>query len=168
MIYAPQTEPSAPQASVSLSFVGLHEETEALLDALYETKIPAGFFLTAADVLSYPDLVRRLHGEGHAVGIFLGPDAKADYADASRALFDAARLRTVLVTAEAEYTLRAAEDLGLIVHEAPIHRAFAPSGGLGGDLLVHSDSTEGAALLTLPDLIRSGAYRVVRFVHVIF
>jgi len=167
---APEAEPDASQDPVSLGFVGLREETEELLDALHASQIPAGFFLTAEDVLTHPDLVRRLHGEGHMVGIFLGADAKADYAAASRALFDAARLRTVLVTSEEEESLRVAKDLGLIVHEAPIRRELSPNGatGFAGHLLVHSDSTDGSPLLTLPDLIRSGAYRVVRFVHVIF
>jgi len=163
-------EPQAPQAPVSLSFVGLWEEADYLLDELYEAQIPAGFFLTAEDVLTHPDLVRRLHGEGHMVGIFLDEDAKSDYAEASRALFDAARLRTVLVTAEEEETRRAAEELGLIVHETPIRRTFSPGGatGLAGDLLLHSDSAEIPSLQTLPRLIRAGTYRVVRFMHVIF
>jgi len=170
----PQTDsaaaPEAPPAPVSLSFIGLGEETAELLDELYTSDIPAGFFLTAEDVLAHPDLVRRLHGEGHTVGIFLGEDAKVDYAEASRALFDAARLRTVLVTAEDEETLRDAEGLGLIVHETPIRRQLSPSGtnGLAGDLLLPSDNAEGPALPTLPGLIRSGAYQVVRFIHVIF
>lgn len=171
MIYqATEAEPDTSQIPVSLSFVGLREETEELLDALYATQIPAGFFLTAEDVLTHPDLVRRLHGEGHMVGVFLGEDAKTSYAETSRALFDAARLRTVLVTAEEEETLREAEDLGLIVHKTPIRREISPNGttGLAGDLLVHSDSSESTPLETLPSLIRSGTYRVVRFVHVIF
>ena len=167
-------EPAAatppPAVPVSLSFVGLSEETGALLDALYAEQIPAGFFLTAEDALTHPDLVRRLHGEGHQVGIFLGEDAKTDYAEASAALFDAARLRTVLVAAEDAETQQEAEALGLIVYETPLRREISTSGANvpGGNLLLDSESVGMETLRNLPGVIRGGAFRVVRFVHAIF
>jgi len=159
-----------PEVPVSLSFVGLSEETGELLDALYTARIPAGFFLTAEDALTHPDLVRRIHGEGHQVGIFLGEDAKTDYAEATVALFDAARLRTVLVTAEDEETQQEAEALGLIVYETPLRREISTNGANipGGNLLLDSYSVGIGTLQILPGLIRSGAFRVVHFVHAIF
>jgi len=164
-----ETAPPPPAVPVSLSFVGLSEETEGLLDALYTAQIPAGFFLTAEDALTHPDLVRRLHGEGHQVGIFLGEDAKTDYAEASAALFDAARLRTVLVAAEDAETQQDAEALGLIVHETPLRRQISTGvGAFGGDLLLDSYSVGMETLQTLPAMIRNGAFLVVRFMHAIF
>ena len=165
----PPAEEEAPQQPVSLSFTGLTEETAGLLDALSTAGIPAGFFVTAEDVLTHPDLVRRLHGEGHQVGIFLGEDPEADYAAASAALFEAARLRTVVVTAEWEETRREAAELGLIVHETPVRHWIPTYGGsLAGDLLLHGGSVPSQTLQLLPGLVRGGAYRVVRFAHVIF
>jgi len=161
---------AVPQVPVSLSFTGLTEETAGLLDALSTAGIPAGFFVTAEDVLAHPDLVRRLHGEGHQVGIFLGEDPAAEYTAATAALFDAARLRTVLVAAETEETRREAEELGLIVHEPSVRRQISANGGdsFAGNLLLDSESVPSQTLQALPGLIRGGAYRVVRFVHVIF
>jgi len=160
--------PEVPTGPVALSFVGLTEETPALLGALRSTQISAGFFLTAEDVQAHPDLVRRLHGEGHRVGIFLTEDAEAEFIDASEALFEAARLRTVLVTAETAAVADEAEALGLVVYRAPILRRFFPAEGLGnlpGNLLLDSESVADHVLISLPGAMRSYALRVVSFVQ---
>jgi len=171
-----QTTPSVPdtpdpeQANtpISFSFVGLTEDSDALLDALYSARISAGFFLTAEDARTHPDLVRRLHGEGHQVGIYLAEEADQEYAEASAALFDAARLRTVIVTAESEDVTQAAEDLGLIIHAAPIHRQFTTAEGLTGNLLFDSSGTAAQLLSALPNLLRGNSHRVLRFTSAVF
>jgi len=162
--------PTAPPVPVSLSFVGLTSASDSLLDALYMTQISAGFFLTAEDALTHPDLIRRLHGEGHQVGIFLEQDADREYAEASAALFDAARLRTVLVAAQTEEAAAGAADLGLIVYDAQVRHQFSVSEteGIAGNLLLDSNSAAAYALSALPAFIRGGAHRVVRFINAIF
>jgi peptidoglycan/xylan/chitin deacetylase (PgdA/CDA1 family) len=42
--------------------------TDRLLDALGELGVPAAFFVVGANVRRWPDLVRRMHEEGHLVG----------------------------------------------------------------------------------------------------
>ena len=162
---------SALPANVSLSFVGITDETEALLDTLNRAGIPAGFFVTAEHISDRPDLIRRLHGEGHQLGIYLIEDAEAEYIAASEALFNAARLRTLLVVAENEAGARQAEALGLIVYEADIVRQFTSPGeleSLPGDLLLYSGTTNSYALAALTALLRSGAYQAIRMIHSIF
>ena len=163
-------EPNNPAAApVSLSFVGLTAETDALLDALRRTGIPAGFFVTAADALAYPDLVRRLHGEGHYLGIYLIEYAEAEYAAASQALFEAARLRTVLVAASARDVAREADDLGLVVFDSPVRPIpnRDASAQLTGNLLLENNGNT-QAISALPGIIRSNALRVVSFVSSLF
>lgn len=41
--------------------------TDCLLDVLGELGVPAAFFVVGANVRRWPDLVRRMHGEGHVV-----------------------------------------------------------------------------------------------------
>jgi len=162
---------SLPVHQVYLSFVGLTEETASLLDQLARARIPAGFFVTAADVEAFPDLVRRIHGEGHQLGIYLVADAAGEFTAASRALFDSARLRTVLVAAQTDAVAQSADTLGLIVYETPVLREFDGTNGatrLSGDLLVYSGDVSAYALAALTDLLRSNAYRAVRIVDSIF
>lgn len=56
--------------SVCLTFDdGPHpEHTPRLLDALKEHRVKATFFVIGQQMERYPDLVRRMSGEGHAVG----------------------------------------------------------------------------------------------------
>jgi len=162
---------SLPVHQVYLSFIGLTDETEALLDRLSRARIPAGFFVTAEDVEAFPDLVRRIHGEGHQLGIYLTGDVEREFTAASRSLFDAARLRTVLVIAQTEDAALRADALGLIVYEAPVPHEFDNAervGRLSGDLLVDSSSATAYALTALTDLLRSNAYRALRIVDSIF
>lgn len=43
--------------------------TAATLDALAAAGVPATFFVLAGNAERYPDLVRRAHAEGHAIGL---------------------------------------------------------------------------------------------------
>ncbi len=102
-------------AKVYLHFAGL--PTAGMLDALKSYETPAGFFLTAEEILSAPDTVRRILGEGHSVGILLTEaDPASEYAEGSRLLFETTRTRTLLVSA--------AESEDMLV------RAYAAENGL--------------------------------------
>jgi|GEM_PF-2892341 len=157
-------EPSAPAGPVSLSFIGLSDATDTLLDALHLARIPAGFFVTAEDAYTHPDLIRRLHGEGHQVGIFLTADAEEEYQKASEALFEAARLRTVLVAASTQTVAQQANDLGLVVFDSNTRQM--PSAAverLSGNLLLDNANGNAGALAALPGIVRGNALRVVSF-----
>lgn len=85
------------KATVSFAFLGL--PTGYLLNLLQNSGIHAAFFLTAADIDSDPETVRRLVGEGHSVGIYCPDGTLNGFETASDLLFEAAHIRTILVTA---------------------------------------------------------------------
>ena len=146
-------EPDGPVipkgAKVYLHFAGL--PTAAILDALKSYEATAGFFLTAEEIRSAPDTVRRILGEGHSVGILLTEtEPAAEYAVGSRLLFETARTRTVLVSA--------AETEDMVV------RSFARENGLvywgfdidgrgKGEGVLYSE--EITSVLALPGAMRS-------------
>ena len=80
-----------------LSFIGL--PTETILTALRRNGASACFFLTENDVLSNPALIRRLCGEGHTPGIFIGSadDISDTFRRVQDLIYEAAHVRTVLV-----------------------------------------------------------------------
>lgn len=48
---------------------GPSESTPAVLDILAAERVPATFFVLGTHVQRFPDVVRRAHAEGHAVGL---------------------------------------------------------------------------------------------------
>lgn len=108
--------PGTSGCDLYLSFQGL--PSAAMLDTLKAKGISACFFLSAGDVRSSPDTVRRIVGEGHSVGALCAYDPVAEYNEISQLLFDAARIKTVLIAAAAadsdEVCRAAAEENGLV------------------------------------------------------
>jgi hypothetical protein len=92
--------PGTSGCDLYLSFQGL--PSDAMLDTLKAKSVTACFFLSAGDVRADPDTVRRIVGEGHRVGALCSYDPAAEYAEISALLFDAARVRTVLIAADSE------------------------------------------------------------------
>jgi len=163
----PATPTPAP-GPVSLNFVGLSAETGVLLDAFSRSRISAGFFVTAEDVLEHPDVVRRLHGEGHQIGVFLSGNAAEAYRAASSALFEVARVRTVVVAVESRDMVPDVTELGLVLFYPQIRPM--PSGAalenLNGNLLIR-DTGNAHALSTLPGAARNNAQRVIGVVSLL-
>lgn len=111
----PDTPPNHDGVKVYLSFTGL--PGDGILSALRSQNSGACFFLTAEQVRSDPELVRRLDGEGFKLGVLCSGDTLGDYEETSRLIFEAAHAKTLLVTAlgvDAESCARAAEENGLI------------------------------------------------------
>lgn len=114
------------ELSVSLSFIG--PPSADLLDTLDAYGVKGCFFLTGEDVLSDPDLIRRAAGEGHALGVYCLEDAETEYGEVSALIFEAARVKTVLVTPSAGYAAECAADaeaLGLVCCERELDAVFA-------------------------------------------
>ncbi len=82
---------------ITLAFVGL--PSADVLTLLRQRRISTWFFLTAEEVRSAPDTVRRLLCEGHRVGVHCVGDAAGEFAETSELLFAAARVCTEFVTA---------------------------------------------------------------------
>jgi cellulose synthase/poly-beta-1,6-N-acetylglucosamine synthase-like glycosyltransferase len=103
------TSARMPPRTVALTFDGGPDPvwTPRLLDLLRENKAHATFFLYGSQAARYPDLVRRIRGEGHEIGSYtysgavLGPASKArsqlELSLTQGALAGAAGVRTTLL-----------------------------------------------------------------------
>jgi peptidoglycan/xylan/chitin deacetylase (PgdA/CDA1 family) len=61
---------SSPPRRCALTFDdGPSPSTGAVLDILAREDVPATFFVLGSHAVRHPDLVRRMHAEGHAVGL---------------------------------------------------------------------------------------------------
>ncbi len=95
-----QTGPVHAGERFCLGLVGL--PADRVLSVLNQTGIKTCFFLTGEEIRQNPDMVRRIGGEGHGIGIFCaGSDIRGDWETGAELLFEAARVRTLLVAAPA-------------------------------------------------------------------
>ena len=96
--------PTFSDVTVYLSFYGIDAGgVDRILD-VFERPASAGFrasfFVSTAEAAGNPELVRRISGSGHAVGIWLEEGTFEEYLDASALLFEAAKIRTALISAD--------------------------------------------------------------------
>lgn len=84
---------------IMLSFYGVEgTHVSSILDILGEHSVTSCFFLTAAEIAADPALVRRISGEKHMLGIRLENADLNEYTAAAKLLFEAAKVKTPLVT----------------------------------------------------------------------
>ena len=95
------------------------EATPRLLDLLREQQVPATFFLIGREAEKYPDIVRRMAAEGHAVG---------------NHSFSHPRRNSITAREMADEITRGAESVGHVLGAQP--KLYRPPGGhvTGGDL----------------------------------
>lgn len=115
-------DPASPEGNeeegceLYLSFQGM--PSSVMLDALKFYGVTACFFVTAHEVSENPDTVRRITGEGHNIGVLCSDDPAAEYDAASELIFEAARVKTVLIASTApefdDLCRSAAEENGLV------------------------------------------------------
>lgn len=120
----PSASPTTPTSqtfenvTVFLSFYNLTPKNfEVLLNTLDYYPFKCCFFVAADEIASNADLLRRAAGCGHTVGIWLKDGTYGEYQKASSLLFEAAKIRTVLVSAggdAAKVAEAAAESKGLV------------------------------------------------------
>jgi hypothetical protein len=101
---APPEEPEIPyEITIFLSFHDLLAGSlETVLEKLDSAKVKCSFFVTAADITANADLIRRIDCTGHTIGIYLTEGTFEEYLHASGLLFEAAKLKTVLVSSSEE------------------------------------------------------------------
>ena len=161
--------------SVYVAITGLDPEiTPELLDLLDRYEARACFFLSAGDMDASPDLVRRIMGQGHTVGLLAeGEDEAAEWRAASQALLRHTVSRSVLA-ASLIGDGAPAEDMGLrlcfradadIVSEDGAFSAFdATEGMLAADdtetVIIKTDPMSPSALESVLGLIKLGSFDV--------
>lgn len=171
----PSPSPSPEQSidhdgtELMLSFVGLPgDEYFRILD---NYGMRACFFLSAEDVRSDPDTVRRIDSEGHSIGILCGADPAADYAECSALIFEAARIHPILVTADsenAEACRAMAEDMGLAYCRRGMDSVHAPEDNFSPYVVTSAlDASEyGTSLfISCADGMEEGARVIVNFLY---
>lgn len=112
---ASPSPPAYPDISVYLSFYDVSGGGLArILETFEKIAYKACFFVTADEIEDNADLLRRAACKGHTIGIFLtdltAESAYKEYKEASALLFEAAMVKTVIVTALGE-AAAAAEDM---------------------------------------------------------
>ena len=119
----PPTEeptPSYVNVTIHLSFndlsAGNAEQILNTLDSVVADGFETCFFVSAGDIVKYPDLIRRISGSGHTIGIWLDNGTLKEYQEVSALLFEAAKVKTLLVSADkAEAAaIRTADGNGLL------------------------------------------------------
>ncbi|MDR2356539.1 MAG: hypothetical protein LBD92_00420 [Oscillospiraceae bacterium] len=97
----PTPPPTYENVTVYLSFYGIGgEQSETILNALDAAGYKGCFFVGADDTARYPDAVRRAAGNGHAIGVLLSDGTRDEYDAVSSLLFEAAKIKTILVAAD--------------------------------------------------------------------
>ncbi|SHI04346.1 Polysaccharide deacetylase [Sporobacter termitidis DSM 10068] len=123
---APPTVSGAPTSesvTVYLSFYNLTPKNfGAVLDSLDAYRYKSCFFVAADEIVSNADLLRRAAAAGHTIGIWLRDGTLEEYQNASALLFEAAKIRTILVSAggDAGKTARAAAKSDGLIFWRPI------------------------------------------------
>ncbi|MCL2046752.1 MAG: hypothetical protein FWG88_10270 [Oscillospiraceae bacterium] len=125
--------PSYSDVSVYLSFHDISSPYISEIVDLLENSNPANytvcFFLSANDIKNNPAMVRKLDGMGHVIGIWLQEGTYEEYLNTSALLFEAAKVKTVLISAdiaEAEAS-EMAQMHGLSYWGASIHIGGTPA-----------------------------------------
>jgi len=99
----PEPPPSYHDVNIHLSFfdisAGSADGILDLLDMHAEPGFYSCFFVSGSDVSEDPGLIRRIYGSGHMVGIWLETGALSEYLETSALLFEAAKVKTVIVSA---------------------------------------------------------------------
>ena len=111
-------EEPVPTATIILSFYDISGEyTPEILDILDKFSCRACFFVTEQEIIENADLMRRICGSGHSIGIYLTEGTEDEFESACDVLFEAARATTVLVASSddaAENTVSLATQYGLM------------------------------------------------------
>lgn len=117
--------PTTPLPDVSYSrvtllpcFYGFEDGAiKDVLDILQAYGYKGTFYVTETDIIENADLLRRMLGEGHSIGIMLESGDLEEYTAASSLLFEATMSRTLLVSCTgnlSEAAETAAREYGLV------------------------------------------------------
>ena len=93
------TNPQNDNGSASLCFIGL--PSEKILDSFDDYAFKACFFVTAEEASASPDIIRRIYGSGHSLGVYCKADPKTECEAAAEIIFEAASFRPTLITSPA-------------------------------------------------------------------
>jgi len=97
------TEPAHKIVTLFLSFNGLSSaDFKKVLDKFDQYRYKCCFFVSADEIASNAELLRRAAGTGYTIGLWLKDGTPDEYEKASSLLFEATKLRSILVSAGGE------------------------------------------------------------------
>ena len=113
-----ELSPDYSDVTIHVSFFDISAgSAESILDLLdiQASGFQSCFFVSTDDIAENPELIRRISGSGHAIGIWLTEGSLEEYLQASAMLFEAAKVRTVFVSTDTatETSLAMASEHGL-------------------------------------------------------
>jgi len=115
--------PDYKTITIYLSFFDISAGSVESVLSLFDYQVAlihqASFFVSADDIKENPGVIRRISGSGHTIGIWLNEGTHQEYLEASALLFEAAKVRTVIVSASdaAETAADMADAYGLIYRD---------------------------------------------------
>ena len=128
---SPEVPPKYNDVTIHHSFYGTSSDgTSALLELLDSSPLvdkPLCFFVNEDDIKENPGIIRKIYGSGFSVGIWLKEGTIEEYINTSRLLFEAAKIKTVLVLLDLEIDEESDADADAIAE------AFADYGILAWD-----------------------------------
>jgi hypothetical protein len=145
--------PTYEDVTIYLCFRSIGSEgTLRIIDILNATSAsghPSCFFVSATEIAEQPELVRMISGNGHTVGIWLDEGTFEEYLEASSLLFEATKIKTVLVSSdETEVTAIYMADLqGLVFWGASM--SFGFDGDFMEDSLISAMPTESGEICNI-------------------
>jgi len=96
--------PDFSDVTIHLNFYDVSEESATgilnMLDIQADYGYRSCFFVNTGDIRDNPGLIREISGSGHAIGILLLKGTYEEYLEASALLFEAAKVKTVLVSTD--------------------------------------------------------------------
>lgn len=95
-VVTPSPEEGGKAGTATLCFIGLPGTD--ILEQLALHSYRACFFLTADEASANPDIVRRICGAGHTIGVYVDSKPESEAAAATEAIFSAAQIRPTLLT----------------------------------------------------------------------
>lgn len=92
----PSDEETKQNTCVFLAFTGT--PSSSILDLLDRYSYSASFFVTNQDAKEKGDLLRRIYGSGHNIGVYFQSAPEEEFDAASDAIFDAVQIRPTFVS----------------------------------------------------------------------
>jgi len=182
----PEPTPTYEDVTIHLSFFDISAgSAEAILDLLdiqTEPGFHSCFFVNKRDIAENPGIVRRIAGSGHTIGLWLEEGTFMEYLGASEVLFEAAKAKTVIISAGegSEAAAAMAGGYGLIFWETAqslvdyenqtltaITEEIPREGGARRNLLFSCSESAASALPEVYSFLVANAFTVTRITETV-
>ena len=178
--------PDYSDVTIYLSFYDLSAGSVGsileLLDTQAQYGVRACFFVSSEDIFNDPGMIRRISGTGHTLGIWLNEGTFEEYLRVSAILFEAAKVRTVIVSASevAESASAMAQEHNLIFWDgaqsivdyegssmATITAAIPRESGARGNLMFSGSEEAALALQGVYSYLQTNQFTIKRITETV-